>query len=152
MRTIVLNEDFKAVSRPECHARGLIPFCLENPKLRIERHIGLFTNLLPVGIDQGNYWLDIPACFEVLIAWIEEALSLSSYGMPTSSFKLVIMGATPQFSEIWKALKFAAATQEARLRHCRITRTRLTPKPYNPNYEDSWSLPRGFSQAVRDIM
>ncbi|KAF9878591.1 C6 transcription factor [Colletotrichum karsti] len=37
VRSIVLNEDRAAVSNTECHALGLIPFCQENPHLRIER-------------------------------------------------------------------------------------------------------------------
>ncbi|KAG9186725.1 hypothetical protein G6011_09833 [Alternaria panax] len=72
MQTIILNEDFKAFSRPRCHVRGLISFCLESSNLRIERRIGLFTDLLPEGIGcigrSAEYqWLMMAACFRVLI-------------------------------------------------------------------------------------
>lgn len=110
------------MSRPECHARGLIQFCVENPHLRIERHIGLFTNLLPAGfdkvqpIDRELQWLLATDCFKGLIPWIEEALDLSNHGMPQRSFTLVIDGTAKESWTIWKLLKYTAATQEARLK------------------------------------
>ncbi|OIW27654.1 hypothetical protein CONLIGDRAFT_634000 [Coniochaeta ligniaria NRRL 30616] len=45
IRHIVLNEDREAVAFPESHGKGLVPFCRENPRLRIERRVNLWTNL-----------------------------------------------------------------------------------------------------------
>ncbi|KAK0744514.1 hypothetical protein B0T21DRAFT_280526 [Apiosordaria backusii] len=45
MRRICLREDRVSVAHPECHIRGLVPYCLENPALRIERRASLWTNL-----------------------------------------------------------------------------------------------------------
>ena len=45
IREIILDEDRESVAHPECHARGLIPFCQENPHLRIERRVSLWRNL-----------------------------------------------------------------------------------------------------------
>jgi hypothetical protein len=45
IRTIHLLEDRVSVALPACHAKGLIPFCLENPELRIERRVSLWRNL-----------------------------------------------------------------------------------------------------------
>lgn len=114
--------------RPELHARGLVPFCLENPNLHIERRIDLFNNLHPEGFiwsdtfvpDLEFNWLKPTECFWVLIPWIEEAYELLSCGMPLHSFSLVIDGSTREISEIWKLIKYAAATQEARLEQYRL--------------------------------
>lgn len=48
LRRIILNEDREAVAFPESHGKGLIPFCVENPRLHIERRVALWTNLFPV--------------------------------------------------------------------------------------------------------
>lgn len=47
MRRLILNEDREAVAFPESHGKGLIPFCSENPLLRIERRLDLGRNVLP---------------------------------------------------------------------------------------------------------
>lgn len=41
IRNIVLHEDHTAVAWPECHGQGLITYCQENSKLRIERRLDL---------------------------------------------------------------------------------------------------------------
>ncbi|KAI4630143.1 hypothetical protein J4E80_001076 [Alternaria sp. BMP 0032] len=41
IRWIVLDEDDDSIAWPECHARGLIPFCRENGHLRIDRRIDI---------------------------------------------------------------------------------------------------------------
>jgi hypothetical protein len=47
MRKVELYEHGKTVSNPETHAQGLIPFCQENAKLHIERHVGLWHHIYP---------------------------------------------------------------------------------------------------------
>lgn len=160
MRNIVLKEDFAAVAHPVCHVQGLVPFCVENPKLRIERHVGLLSNLLLDGYgtiynSYGDFIMGTE-CLAVMVAWIEEAASLLTYGMPQSSFQLVIEGATRESSEAWELLKFAAATHEARLELCRRANKDPPPRPNDPRYfnevDGCWNLPIGFSQTIRDIM
>ncbi|KAG7043978.1 zinc knuckle, partial [Colletotrichum scovillei] len=46
VRRIVIEEDREAMAAPECHGRGLIPFCQENPLLCVERRVNLWRNLL----------------------------------------------------------------------------------------------------------
>ncbi|KAL0765338.1 hypothetical protein CaCOL14_012087 [Colletotrichum acutatum] len=46
LRRIILDEDRQAVAKQQCHALGLIPFCKENPGLRIERRVNLWRNAL----------------------------------------------------------------------------------------------------------
>jgi hypothetical protein len=46
IRRIILHEDHITVGLAECHAQGLVPFCQENPHLRIERRLSLWKNAL----------------------------------------------------------------------------------------------------------
>ena len=45
LRKLMIHEDRPSVAYPECHVRGLAPFCVENPALRVERRVGLWQNL-----------------------------------------------------------------------------------------------------------
>ncbi|KAH6475605.1 hypothetical protein HBI59_000530 [Parastagonospora nodorum] len=121
IRTIVLREDYESVAFPEEHARGLIPFCVENAKLRVERYVSLWQNALPVarqldytGVDLGwlrwvtdrsdsdmhlsdPEWLrnDKLAARDItksIGTWIVEAHRLPSLGMPEGSYTLVFDG------------------------------------------------------------
>ncbi|KAB5569976.1 hypothetical protein GE09DRAFT_1217430 [Coniochaeta sp. 2T2.1] len=46
MRRLVLNEDRESVTYPESHGKGLIPFCNENPLLRIERRLDFVRDVV----------------------------------------------------------------------------------------------------------
>ncbi|KAF5670394.1 hypothetical protein FDENT_11260 [Fusarium denticulatum] len=48
---LILNEDRPAAAFPESHMIGMIPFCLENPKLHVQHHINLWRNILARGDD-----------------------------------------------------------------------------------------------------
>ncbi|KAF5553585.1 hypothetical protein FPHYL_8678 [Fusarium phyllophilum] len=43
---LILNEDRPAAAFPESHMIGMIPFCLENPKLHVEHRLNLWRNIL----------------------------------------------------------------------------------------------------------
>lgn len=45
IRSIILNENYRAVAEPECHAKALVPFFRENRRLRIERRVDLWRAL-----------------------------------------------------------------------------------------------------------
>ncbi|KAK3367061.1 hypothetical protein B0T24DRAFT_379653 [Lasiosphaeria ovina] len=45
IRRILLDEDREAVAYPETHGKGLVPFCTENPHIRIERRVSLWKNM-----------------------------------------------------------------------------------------------------------
>jgi len=121
IRTIVLREDYESVAFPEDHARGLIPFCVENTQLRVERFVSLWQNALPVarqvdytGVDfcwlprvtdrsdsdmhlSDPEWLrnDKLQARDVtrsIGTWIVEALRLPSLGMPEGSYTLIFDG------------------------------------------------------------
>ncbi|KAK4164621.1 hypothetical protein QBC43DRAFT_317256 [Cladorrhinum sp. PSN259] len=131
IRNVVVLEDASSVPYPECHALGLIPFCQENPKLRIDRRVNLWRNILLDAKDwfRGGIFRswrdDLPAVVEeragwwapmgengeimadqitALIAeWLSEASVLCDAGMPRGVFTLTIDGdpAPEQSSEIF---------------------------------------------------
>ncbi|KAI1105308.1 hypothetical protein F4804DRAFT_304495 [Jackrogersella minutella] len=108
IRRIVLHENDISVAYPECHALGLIPFCQENPRLRIERRVNLWTNvfLRPLRQFNGNPILSpryhtnrdgvirrISSTLTRSVAlWTVEALELVPSGMPEGSFSLLLDG------------------------------------------------------------
>ena len=112
MRRIVIDEDRKSVSYPECHARGLIPFCVENPRLRIERRIGWYKNLFPCtwGRKDSVAGTRILAMIE---PWIVEASNLARQGMPAHSFSLIVDGHGHKTRHIWAMVRGACMIYEA---------------------------------------
>ncbi|KAL8993394.1 MAG: hypothetical protein Q9169_006384 [Polycauliona sp. 2 TL-2023] len=137
---IVLHEDRPSVAHPECHARGLIPFCRQNPQLHIERRVNIWRVLFVrenfgsersrnfiherterldmMSQDEAAKWddhdrvaaLSLPVVFS---RWITEAEALSANGMPARSFSLVFDGdpAPDQASAIFEMVKEDAARQ-----------------------------------------
>ncbi|KAH6669751.1 hypothetical protein F5X68DRAFT_216090 [Plectosphaerella plurivora] len=89
-RRIVLNEDLPSETSPECHARGLIPFCAENPLLRVERRVSIWHCVLHGSVYDSQPPVDH---FSAQVAlWIIEAQDLASLGMPHGSFSLLLDG------------------------------------------------------------
>ena len=145
MHTIILNETRIAVSRPEHHARGLIPFCREIPKLRIERHIAVSASQCPIA-DRGNVWA-MSGCFQETMLLIDAALELSTLGMPAQSFTLVVHVGP----DLWQVFKYAAALQEATHELLRRKGRSALPRPYGPGYDCISNFPDSFSKNVRKI-
>ncbi|CAG9949290.1 unnamed protein product, partial [Clonostachys rosea f. rosea IK726] len=125
--------DFKVL--PECHALGLIPFCQENPSLRIIRLASLWGNLFLSDIRELHWQRYIHGIFncrlrditwdadelplgdiiQVVAAWMSEAGILTSMGMPVGQFTLFMDGDPfpEEASEIFrKELQEAAVLQE----------------------------------------
>ncbi|RYP40951.1 hypothetical protein DL768_010560 [Monosporascus sp. mg162] len=132
IRKILLCEDYEAVAYPECHAKGLIPFCRENPELRIERRVSLWRNIF----QKSHWWdgcdwerrVDFPCDREGRLAadevtrpvadWMVEASVLGRAGMPQDpgTFTLILDGdPTPErSSEVFcLAVQRDAAWQDA---------------------------------------
>ncbi|KAF5710449.1 hypothetical protein FGLOB1_5487 [Fusarium globosum] len=126
---LVLNEDRNAISSPECHVLGMIPFFRENSKLVVEHRLNLWRNILPQSADLGYFsievddqgldlqgWEDIPQTHQAwskeiaqgvtnIIMHISKALT---EGLPSRSYSLTIEGdpdlnhSTEFFSTIMK--------------------------------------------------
>lgn len=86
LRNLVVHEDHPSVAYPERQAQGLIPFCQENPALRIERRVALWRNLFLYSIEDGWFpterrrvfasgraWLEVPRIPNTVVGWMVEA-------------------------------------------------------------------------------
>ncbi|CAH0027867.1 unnamed protein product, partial [Clonostachys rhizophaga] len=114
LKKLKLLEDQPSAHRAPGHGRGLIPFCVENPSLKVERKVSLFGNLLQCyGQSSRKLFHESIPC--VLSTWLVEALALPSAGMPPGSFSLVIDGepAPDQASEIFQAFMQRPAALQA---------------------------------------
>ena len=133
IRKIVLHEDRRSVAHPECHALGLIPFCVQNPQLCVERRVNIWRALesgsRPGNINKYVLWFErIANCKEIwrfqqykdfqcnylsqgLSRWIVEASTLAVRSMPIDSFSLVCDGdpAPDQGWKLFEAVKENAA-------------------------------------------
>ena len=147
---IILDEDHEAVAFPSCHARGLIPFCLENPALRFERRVNLWRNALPsangcpdshdrlstlteyLGGELEEQNGEVPSWWatQAVAPWIEEVLALPQAGMPPNSFSLVFDGhpAPDQSSEIFQVVLRDAAWQSAAQKFCQEKSLDIRPR------------------------
>jgi hypothetical protein len=113
-RKIILFEDHMSIANSPSHAHGLIRFCRQNPRLRIERVV----NLWRAGIspnDSIEYPLRTSIITKSFGRWIFEALELQKHGMPQGSFKLLLDGnpILEKASQIFEAVKGDAARQAA---------------------------------------
>jgi hypothetical protein len=74
---------------PQRYAHGLIPFCRENPDIRIESWIDLWRTVL-LGLWKWFKRLDSSKdILDSLMGWIDETLLLQGNGMPDNTFSLV---------------------------------------------------------------
>ncbi|KAF0317435.1 hypothetical protein GQ607_015387 [Colletotrichum asianum] len=102
IRNIVLDENRYAVGRAESHGLGLIPYCQENPRLRVERRVNMWRTVFQsmtgnrqpghtVPTKRGDY-LPARSISDCVAVWVLEALELERAGMPAGSFSLVLEG------------------------------------------------------------
>ncbi|KAF2022224.1 hypothetical protein BU24DRAFT_405110 [Aaosphaeria arxii CBS 175.79] len=94
IRKIIVHEDHMSHCNPACHVEGFIHFCIENPKLRIERRLSIWRNVM-LGShrsEDGFYPSVVPANIVPmsLTPWLVDAARLKSRGMPDDSFSLVL--------------------------------------------------------------
>jgi hypothetical protein len=135
IRKIILHEDPITVAWPECHAQGLIPFCQESPRLKIERRVNLWRNALHGDTDPlyilreqspqiiRRVRADCLRAEDVtrsIAPWVMEALALPSLGMPADAFTLILDGdPLPEKSEqVFEVIRRDAAWQGAYKAHC----------------------------------
>ncbi|KAK3988440.1 hypothetical protein QBC44DRAFT_243767 [Cladorrhinum sp. PSN332] len=96
LRKIVLDEDRPSVAHAASHVKGLVPFCQENPALRIERRVNLWKNALQAcelevwprsGFEPKPYELD--NITSSISLWMVEAESVD---LPHGVFTLLLDG------------------------------------------------------------
>ena len=168
LRKVLIHEDKEAVAYPECHALGLIPYCLENPHLRIERRLNIWRNVLPKASVVPLHWAVYPDDHVSDVAtsridgyfaricdgfgvWIAEALILGDAGMPTDSFALVFDGdpAPDQSSKVFEIIKVATAWQ--------IACNKVHPywrSPHSSRIDRAIGdyIPNNFPQVIQNII
>ncbi|KAI1605153.1 hypothetical protein PtrCC142_002651 [Pyrenophora tritici-repentis] len=93
----VLDEDLVAIAHPASHAQGLIPYCQKNPKMRIEKRVDMWRNLLQGGATPFHYGarqddLESKYVTDAVGDCVIEANALSSLRMPKDVFTLVLDG------------------------------------------------------------
>ncbi|CZR46311.1 uncharacterized protein FPRO_11759 [Fusarium proliferatum ET1] len=109
---LILNEDRPAAAFPESHMIGMVPFCLENPKLHVEHRLNLWRNILARGDDYRIRSLtshieapplvfdDTPDLHQIVPGDIGEAftrfilhlLEAMKEGLPSDSYSLIVSG------------------------------------------------------------
>ncbi|KAI4614567.1 hypothetical protein J4E83_007221 [Alternaria metachromatica] len=171
MRKVVLHEDRKSVAWPESHARGLVQFCQENKKLRIERRVDLWRNAFPAGssplvTDWPGGGGGLPSLWisKSLVDWIMEAVILPSLGMPENAFKLVLTDTPCEIdnSAIFDVVIADAATQVAFVRATSLpdsiahpssgTRTLFDAQRWIDIRRESAFVMEGFPEAIDAIL
>lgn len=162
LRHIILREDHVSVGQPECHAMGLVRFCRENPRLRVERYVGLWRNILhgaqPLWLDEMPEVVDDLTKGErhchlehvkmtlILSSWLGEALAVMDAGMPAGSFTLIVDGnpAISLSSEIFQhSIQRNIATERAFAR-CFNTHVGNVIKRYHASTWAGMHLLRGM--------
>ncbi|KAK1725149.1 uncharacterized protein BDZ83DRAFT_730579 [Colletotrichum acutatum] len=98
IRRIVLNEDWKAVGYAECHGVGLIPYCLENPLLFVDRRVDIWRTVFqtttifefkdPVMPPKDDDPLPAHQISYRAAVWIAEAVELAYAGMPRGCLRV----------------------------------------------------------------
>ncbi|KAI4658919.1 uncharacterized protein J4E79_006679 [Alternaria viburni] len=118
--TIIIKEDKRGVAYPESHVRGLTPFLLENPHLRVELQVGFWNNLMhPVWLESTKYHRRsqtvIPKenMLRPFADFLDELESFSANGVNSNALKVVIEGQKTESTLLWEVLKHAASLQEA---------------------------------------
>ncbi|KAI4962300.1 hypothetical protein J4E86_001332 [Alternaria arbusti] len=99
IRNIIVLEDECSRPNPTNHARGLIPFCIANSQIKIERKVDIWRVMI---MEYGNieiYDCGADGLMREIGAWISEAKTLASLGMPAGSFNLTMHGPSPRTSQ-----------------------------------------------------
>jgi len=165
LRTVVLKEDCKSVGEPAVHPEGLIPFCIENPKLRIVMRAGFSNNLVPSlwdllfigenGLRGTNREPDpVTNYFNVLIDWIVRIAMLPDRGMPQNSFKVVLHAQSDEAIRLWSVTEQVAAARDVLDQEFLDREAEASPNRFLLMYmlQYVWRIPKAFSSAVKDIM
>lgn len=162
VRKIILDEDHKSIGSPESHIRGLVPFCIENPALRIQRQVDAWRAVFP----GEDFPLQTPIVFTLprqmnmydgvttdmathaIARWLTEAMTLQLVGMPSKSFSLQFFVNSNQdvFEELKRGAAWQCARQESYVRNL-LPQSSIWNERNGPFY-----FSESFPGAVRDII
>jgi hypothetical protein len=142
IRQIIVHEDHPSVATPASYGQGLIPFCRKNPKISIERRVDVWrTEFAGAGYTKRSTTFVI----QDIMVWVHETALLSSKGMPSGSFKLVLHGPTPQASQqLHDAVVQCEIVQEAALE---------AAQREGKQHPFQWhGVSRNFPEVAKDIL
>ncbi|KAK2041982.1 hypothetical protein LZ31DRAFT_596763 [Colletotrichum somersetense] len=172
IRNIILNEDRLAVGFAESHGLGLIPYCQESLRLRINRQVSMWRTVFQTttanywGRNHGFPWEDGLRANEMSYAvatWIAEALEFGPAGMPPGSFTLSLEG-DGACSTIFKTVIQRDAAWQTAI-DCCLERKLLPQLSWGQRRKDCWNamywndeqitnrwyVLKAFPQAIRDM-
>ncbi|KAF2727564.1 hypothetical protein EJ04DRAFT_517180 [Polyplosphaeria fusca] len=119
VRNIVINEDRRGVGRSESHARGLVPYLLQNSVLRISINVNIWQTFVPFIWTEHELWgndyketlVDFESFLPTVAEWIVETSYITATGLTSLTF--IFDGNGPETQQVWENIKKAAALQEA---------------------------------------
>jgi hypothetical protein len=163
LRSVVLREDCKSVGNPAVHAEGLMPFCLENSRLRILTRAGLSSNVIPSiwvfpcfihPVIDGLARASSDTYYCVIIDWLIRMASLPTRGMPAHSFKVLLEVQSEEAIRLWSKLEEVAAAREALPRSIQdlMATNRHDVNALRDMVGSIGNLPKGLSLVVKDIL
>ncbi|KAI9158095.1 hypothetical protein HJFPF1_06085 [Paramyrothecium foliicola] len=169
LRSLYLHEDAVSVAWPESHAKGLIRFCIENPRLRVERRVELWENIFQASPgaailsfvfeevliredrmannrETERQGLVSLVTTHLLSLWIMEANALIAAGMPESSFTPILSG---DCSDV-----FQTALQHASMQAAweMFVVDKMPGMPYREFTKIWWYSFDGFPQVLKAIV
>jgi hypothetical protein len=160
--SIVLQEEARSISNPEAHAEGLIPFCVENTRLRVRMQAGFSTNLAPSfwarsgAVTSGSSFATRSIVHDytrIFIEWLIRLAALPSRGMPSASFVVDIDARSDGAAHIWKST-IKAATIRANLPDTVADiedRNGTSRSVLTRMFSLVWRLPIQLSSVIEDI-
>ncbi|KAJ4317394.1 hypothetical protein N0V84_007371 [Fusarium piperis] len=150
LRKMVLHEDHVSVAHQERHARGLIPFCRENPGLRIERRVDVLNTIfqksalralmtLPISSQEEpntRCELDSRWIAQIVAEWLLEGLATVDAGMPADAFTLVLDSgpAADLCSDVFHQVVHHKLAWQTALERCYNRGLLAAPSFDNPEY------------------
>ncbi|KAI4688133.1 uncharacterized protein J4E84_005061 [Alternaria hordeiaustralica] len=146
LRWVTILEDECSDPESFSHARGLVPFCIFNTQLEIERRVDIWRTSL-IGITRANHWYTEGRgrVMREIGMWISEAKALTVLGMPPGSYNLVLHGPSPLASQqICDATARVAIWDEG----CRLI---TKADPIHGPYFDHM-LGEGFADAIKGVI
>ncbi|EEU42371.1 uncharacterized protein NECHADRAFT_79869 [Fusarium vanettenii 77-13-4] len=167
LRKMVVHEDHISIAHPERHAQGLIPFCKENPRLRIERRVDVLNtifqqaelgnlNSLPISSrDEPNntrYQISYSCITEVVAHWLLGGLATVDAGMLANAFTLVLDSgrATNLCSDIFQRTVHHDLAWQTALERCYAQGILPVPSQHIPEYTFA-KVPQDLWQALEHL-
>lgn len=114
IRRVVIEEGESCVGKVQSNANGLIPFCQENPKLRVEIKVNAVQEFLIGPWRSWTGYFPITGLIGRLVTWLYEISLLADRRMPQGQCSYTFDGAEPSLLlRLWDGIKRCAAINEA---------------------------------------